>query len=108
MIYHELYRTLCFAYKVVSIQYFMDEMQEYEVATVIDNIPYLDINEWEQTRQMIYVYAQSMSRKQLKPTDILSFKWDRDHKEHNTEISNSDIERLRSYAKKIEQQLQNE
>lgn len=108
MIYHELFRTLCFAYKIVSIQYFMDEMQEYEVATVIDNIPYLDINEWEQTRQMIYVYAQSQSRKQLKPSDLLSFKWDANYKEHTTEISNEDISRLRSQAKKIEQQLQNE
>lgn len=86
----------------------MDEMQEYEVATYIENVPYLNLNEWEQTRQMIYVYAQSMSRKQLKPTDLLHFKWDNDFEEHKTDISNEDISRLRSQAKKIEQQLQNE
>lgn len=108
MIFHELLRTLCFSYKIVSIPYFMDEMQEYEVATYIENIPYMDINEWEQVRHMIYVYAQSQSRKHLTPQDILPFKWDVENQEHNIEISDNDISRLRSKAKKIEQEIQNE
>ena len=107
MIFHDLFQTLCFAYRVVSVDYFMDSMQEYEVGTIISNIPYIDINAWEQTRQMIYVYAQSMSKKQLTPTDILHFRWDT-VPEKDTSISNDDIERLRSKARKIEQTLRHE
>lgn len=85
----------------------MDKMQEYELATVIEYIPYMDVNSWEQTRQIMYVYAQSLSKKHLKLSDILHFAWDNERK-IETEISNNDIERLRAQAKNIELQLQNE
>lgn len=91
----------------MSVEYFMDKMQEYELATVIEYIPYMDVNSWEQTRQIMYVYTQSLSKKHLKLSDILHFKWDVEQKK-DTDISNNDIERLRAQAKNIETQLQNE
>ena len=95
---------MCFEYKVVPVEYFMDKMQEYELATIIENIPYMDVAAWEQTRDLMFIYAQSLSKKQLKHTDILHFAWD-DIEPKDTEITNSDINRLRAQAKNIEEQL---
>lgn len=79
-------------------------MQTYEVNTIIENIPYLDRNLWEQTRFLAYVNVQINSKKQYNPTDILKFAWDT---ELNKEIHNSDIERLREKSKQISLSLQN-
>ena len=57
------------------------------------------INSWEQCRFISYVLAQINSTKKLKPTDILSFTWDKEEDNKNTMITNEDIERLKNKAK---------
>lgn len=81
------------------MRYFLDEMKDYEVSSIIENIPYLDINEWERHRFQIYSSVQMNSKKQLSPTDIMKFKWDNEKKD--TEISNDDIERLKKRSEQI-------
>ena len=34
-------------------------------------------NQWEMTRSVVYIVALANSTKKLKPTDVLSFPWDR-------------------------------
>ena len=80
-------------------------MEEYEIKTYIDNIPYLDVNEWEICRLLMYQNIQLNSKKKFELTDILSFKWDSN--KSDTEISNSDIERLKQQQKLIAEQLKN-
>jgi hypothetical protein len=68
-------------------------------------IPYLERNQWEQTRVLAYILAQVNSKKKLSPSDIVSFKWDDNNgieEEHITSISDSDIERLKKLSKKWE------
>ena len=77
----------------------MDEMQQYEVRNLIESITYVDKNQWEMCRASMYLQAQMNSKKQLKPSDILKFKWDEDDEEQNQSISNADIERLKIKAK---------
>ena len=57
------------------------------------------INSWEQCRFISYIIAQVNSTKKLKPTDILSFTWDKEEDNKNTMITNEDIERLKNKAK---------
>ena len=54
----------------------MDEATEYEVATIATMLDYVDRPIWERARMQMYVQAQSMSTKALKPEDIIKFKWD--------------------------------
>lgn len=74
-------------------------MQEYEVNTIIQNLPYLDRNSWEQYRFQIYSSVQMNSKKQINPTDIMKFAWD--SKEEETSITSTEIERLRNKSKEI-------
>lgn len=83
-------------------------MQEYEVNTVIENLPYLDRNMWEQHRFLIYTNIQMNSKKKLNPSDILKFKWDEDYKEDSTSITTQEIERLRNKSQHIIRSINNE
>ena len=76
-----------------------DEMQEYEVNTIIENLPYLDRNSWEQHRFQIYSSVQMNSKKKISPTDIMQFAWDNSNEE--TSITSKDIERLKNKSKEI-------
>lgn len=100
-----MFRIFCFEFKVCSIEYFLDEMQVYEVNTIIENLPYLDRTSWEQSRFQIYSSVQINSKKKINPTDIMKFAWDND-KEDIT-ISNDDIERLKEKSKQIYQTIIN-
>lgn len=96
-------RLLCFEYKVVSTEYFLDRMQMYEVNIYVEDIPYLDRNSWEQCRTRMYGLSQMFSKKELKPTDLLKFKWDEAEENNKTGISDEDIKRLTELSKKYEQ-----
>ena len=74
-------------------------MQEYEVNTIIENLPYLDRNSWEQHRFQIYSSVQMNSKKKISPTDIMQFAWDNSNEE--TSITSKDIERLKNKSKEI-------
>lgn len=77
-------------------------MQPFEVDAILENADYIDSFEWDRVRLSMYGTIAPMSKKTLKPTDILAFPWD---KEANAgygtgkSISNEDIERLRNKAK---------
>lgn len=74
-------------------------MQEYEVQDILDNIPYLERNSWEQHRFLVYSNIQMNSKKKLVPTDIMKFAWD--NTEENTSITSQDIERLKNKSQQI-------
>lgn len=82
----------------------MDYMQEYEIRTIVDNLPHIDRNGWEQTRLSMYANAQMNTKKKLKVKDIVTFPWENES-ESETEISTEDIQRLKEKAKKISKTL---
>lgn len=73
-------------------------MQWYEIESCLKGLENKNKAGWEQARFIGYVTAQVNSKKKLKPTDILSFNWDKPTKA-DTAISNSDIARLKDKAK---------
>lgn len=87
----------------------MDEMQDYEVNDILDALPYLDRNSWEQSRLQSLVTAQVNSKKQLKATDIIKLPWDEDNVTETspTEISTEDIERLKKKSELIYKHIKN-
>ena len=87
------------------MEYFMDDMQDWEVQDIYSNLQYADASSWEQTRWLMYVVAQVNSRKQLKVTDILKLPWDGGSIE--TTISHENITRLKEKARLLEKELLN-
>ena len=90
----------------ISPSYFLDEMQMYEIDACLDGMSMCYKQDWEQCRMITYMIAQTNSTKKLKPSDIMSFAWDKeDDTEHDTFISNDDIERLKEKSNKYIQSL---
>lgn len=56
----------------------MDELQQWELNTIVENIQYLDKNQREIDRYKLYVSIQSNSKKKLKPEEIMRLPWDDD------------------------------
>lgn len=88
-------------YKLVSLQYFMDEMQEYEVHDMYNALKYADRGQWEMTRWLLYAIIQVNSKKKIKIEDVISFPWDSNYAPLEKEISNDDIKRLKAKSQEI-------
>lgn len=56
--------------------------------------------QWEQTRLISYLIAQTNSRKKLKLQDIIKFQWETDNE--STKITNEEINDLSKQAQEIE------
>lgn len=80
-------------------------MEWYEVEACIKGLENKNKASWEQCRFISYMIAQVNSTKKLKPTDILSFNWDKEEDNKNTMITNEDIERLKNKANQIIKKL---
>ena len=87
--------------------YVLDEMEMYEIKALMDYEYYSHKDEWEQTRMIAYMIAQTNSTKKLTYKDITNFYWEKEEEVHDTSISKEDIERLRqraeAYIKTIKQ-----
>lgn len=102
LIFHELFNVLVFQFRVVSVEYFMDTMTEWEINDIIENLPYLDRNMWEACRLKAWITIQANSTDDVAMQEVLKFKWDEESVEtKEIEISNEDIARLRERAKQI-------
>lgn len=89
----------------IDPDYFLDRMKWYEVEACIKGLENKNKTSWEQCRFLSYIIAQVNSTKKLKPTDILSFTWDKEEDNKNTMITNEDIERLKNKANQIIKKL---
>lgn len=87
------------------MEYFMSDLQNFEVELLYENLKYADRPSWEQTRLLAFILAQVNSKKKLEMTEILSFPWDRPEDIHDIEMTNEDRDRLREKAKAFEKIL---
>lgn len=87
----------------------MDYLQPYEANLIIQNIPYADRNQWEQTRMIVYSVSSMFAKNKLELTDILTLPWDReaDTTDTVTDITAKDIERLNIQAANLAKELNN-
>ena len=106
-----MFRLCCFEFKCCTIPYFFDEMEEYEVQSIIENLEYYERPEWERTRFLAYCNIQKSSTKKIKPTDLITFPWEKedDNTEEintNSELSKADIQRIKERVRIIQQTLE--
>lgn len=112
---HELFRLLCFEFKCCTIPYFFDEMEEYEVQSIIENLEYNERGDWERTRFLAYCNLQKSSSKRLSPQDLITFQWENEESStdqingnSNEPLSKEDLEKLKAQAKIISQTLEDQ
>lgn len=98
-------RLLVFGYKVVSYEYFCEELQPYELYNIVGGLGYTDINLWESTRIKVFSTASMFSKKEMKLKDIIKFPWD---EETETEPpTESEINKVKNNVKLMEKILNN-
>jgi len=99
-----LMQVLCFEYRVVTVEYFLDQMQDYEVPLLLDGLKYLDRNQWEQSRLHYALLVNMFSKEKHSAMELIPMPWDdgyKEHEEHETEMSNEDRDRLQERAEKL-------
>ena len=83
-----------FEYRIVTAEYFLDRMEEYEVVTMIENLKFLDRNKREVDGFSSYITVQMNSKKKLQPKDIYSLPWDEEEQNEVAEMTKEDKEKM--------------
>lgn len=91
----------------------MDTLQEYEVQSIVENLEHYEVPQWTRTRFLAYCNIQKSSTKKIKPTDLITFPWEKEsdntdqiNGNSNEPLSKEDIQRLKEQSKIISQTLE--
>ena len=96
---HYYFRLLCFEYKVVSVNYFLDEMLITELSDCLDCLQFVDRSLWESQRINAFIACQMNSKKKLKLTDIYRLPFDN---EDSGKLSAEDFKEMQKQSKMLE------
>ena len=102
---HYLFRVICFEYRIVTVEYFMDVMQYSEVVDIIKNIRWLDKNEKEIDHYKLYVTVQANSKKKVKLEEVMKLPWDDENKNLGTIMTEDEKKEAMKKAKEIEERM---
>lgn len=97
-------------YKLTPIDYFMDELEEWEVADLYNVMQFTDRNQWEIGRLVGYFTCLPYMKHKIPIGEFLELPFDENanNTEHNYEISNDEIEKLKKMSKGIEEKMKGE
>jgi len=85
--------------------YVMDQMEMYEMDSLMSHLYLASKESWEQARLVGYIGAQTHSTKKMSMSDIVSFPWEAGYTKADTSMSNEDKHRLELKAKKLEKMM---
>lgn len=80
-------------------------MEWYEINAIMKNQHYAISEDWEQTRFISYLIAQTNSKKKLKLDDIMKFYWQENQNDEVQEVKKEDVNRLQRKAEYIQNLL---
>ena len=84
----------------IQPEYFLDEMDERETASILKIYNETYREEMEERRWLAYVIAQSSTGSYKSPKDLRKFPWDEDIKEEQ-KIDESELERRKQHLLSI-------
>lgn len=96
---NELYSLLVLEFGI-DPKYVLDEMQYYEIKSLMKNSYYRNKENWEQARLITYMIAQTNSKKKMKLQDIVKFPWETEPE--STKITTEEINELARQAAAME------
>lgn len=89
----------------LSPKYVLDEIEIYEINSLIKHSYKRHKNQWEQARLISFLIAQTNSTKKLQLEDIIKFKWEKEQEEEEKRIENSvsltDLEKMMRDADEV-------
>ena len=104
---HEYCKYLVIENHIISYDYFCDKLQDWELLWLLQNMNYAYKNEWEQTRYILYFSIAPYTKTRYNSIqEFFPLSTDKEQKEeHNIEITNDEIARLKKKAKAMEAML---
>ena len=104
---HEYCKYLVIENHIISYDYFCDKLQDWELLWLLQNMNYAYKNEWEQTRYLLYFFIAPYTKERYNSIqEFFPLSTDGKQKEeHNTEITNDEIARLKKKAQAMEAML---
>ena len=108
MLVHEYCKYLVIETHIISYDYFCDKLQDWELLWLLQNMNYAYKNEWQMVRyQLYYTIARYTKTRYNSIEEFFPLSTDKtDNKEeHNTEITNDEIARLKKKAQAMEAML---
>ena len=111
MLVHKYLKMLVITNHILSYEYFCDKLQEWELLWLLQNMNYAYKNEWQMVRyQLYYAIAPYTKTRYNSIQEFFPLSTDKtDNKEeHNTEITNEEIESLKEKAKRLEKMFMKE
>lgn len=110
MIVHEYLKLFVFRKKMITYEYFMDEMQDWEVSLLADSVSAGYREEWEMTRWLVYSIIQPNLKKSLrdKPMkEIIPLPFDEDYytEEPDIEITQEQINILKRRSEALSKKI---
>lgn len=98
-----MFRLLCFEYRVISVEYFLDDLREWEAKEILYNLDFVDLNERQLLRGILYVLIQQNNKKKIDITNTWPLPWDNIKKEET--YTEKQLDDLRDEAKEMEDML---
>lgn len=101
-----------FQKQMISYEYFMDYLQDWEIPLLAENFNHALKDEWEMTRWSVYATLRPYLKKgdsDKSPQDLFPMPYDKDSytEEHHYEMKNEHLEKVQESARKLEQHLKN-
>jgi hypothetical protein len=98
---------ICLEYKAVTVDYFLDKMQFYELDILLENLNYCVRSDWEMTRNIMWSNLAPMSKKRIKPKDVLELPFDtpKQVKLPKQEVTQATVEKAMALAQKRKEVL---
>ena len=90
----------------MSYDYFMENLQPWEVNNILSNLKYADYTTWETSRFIAYLIAKANFKNIGKIKDFLPLEWDKDGEQEDDKpqltqkITQDDVNRLKELAEK--------
>lgn len=110
MIVHEYLKLFVFRKKMVTYEYFMDKIQDWEVSLLADSVTSGYREEWEMTRWLVYSIIQpnlkkGMRDKPMKEIIPLPFDEEYNTEEQDIEITNEQINILKRRSEALSKKI---
>lgn len=83
----------------------MDKMRPYEVNDYMKSLKYIDKTVRELERYSNYIYLQSNTKKELKPSDIMTLPWDEDEFKEKPKYSEEEDKMMQGKAEQLRKML---
>lgn len=86
---------------MVSYEYFMDEMNEYEIELCMMNVNHAQKSEWERARMIMYTNLSPYMKRQKSAKEMFPLPTDDDYEQHDYEITNNEIDVMKQRASRV-------